>query len=112
MANSNGTEVYLRNHRGIYSDAITLTRNTPIQPLPSHPIPDNVAIVVKNNSGNPAGLQVLVDGRKISSNSYPLLPGDSIPYYVTDASALFVGVLGPFPAGVNEVIVNYTFEID
>jgi len=112
MAGANAQEVYVKNHRGINSDVLILTKNTPIYSLPAHDVPDNVAVVVKNNPGNPPGLQILIDGKKISETSYPLLPGDSIPYWVENTSRIYAGVVGPFPAGVDQVIVNFTHEID
>ena len=111
MASPNAREVYVANHRSLMANIVTLTPQQPIQPLPAQKIPDGVAVVVKSNPGNPTGSQILLDGKPITPTSFPLLPGDSIPYKEKDCSAIYVGVL-TFPPGVTSMIVNYTVEID
>jgi hypothetical protein len=111
MAGPNAREVYIANHRSLMANIVTLTPEQPNTHLPSQKVPDGVAVVVKSNPGNPPASQILVDGKPATPTSFPLLPGDSIPYYVDDCEKIFVSVL-TFPPGVTSLIVNYTVEID
>ena len=105
-------QVYISNHKSLYANTVTLTPDQPNQQIPAYLIPDDVGIAVKNDPVNPMGLLVRVDGKRVTSTSWPLVNGESIILRVTDASAVWVGVVGPFPTGVSQIIVDYVFEID
>ena len=110
MGNASGVQAYVENSNRPYANRVILTAQQPRQQLPALPIPNDRAIVLLANPGNPPLSIILVDGQQVSDTSFPLVPGQPLEYKVKDASSIYVGSLGPFPAG--GLIVNYTVEID
>ena len=114
MADNEGTaplvQAFIENSKKPYANVVILTAQQPRQQLPALHIPNDRAIVLMSNPGNPPLSIILVDGQQVSNTSYPLVPGQDVSYRVKDASSIFVGSVGPFPAG--GLIVNYTVEQD
>jgi len=108
--NTPGAQVFVENSNRPYANVVILTQQQPRQQLPALPIPNDRSIVIMSNPGNPPLSIVLVDGHQVSNTSWPLVPGQPVEYKVKDASSVFVGSVGPFPA--NGLIVNYTVEQD
>ena len=112
MVSSGPESVVVRNHKFIYADVVILTKSNPSRRIDDHPIPDSVAILIKNNPANPPNFVILVDRKPVTATSYPLLPNDNVSYLVENANCIWVGFQGALPAGVTQIIVNYTFEAD
>ena len=110
MAGPNAQEVFIVNHPKIYANTLTLTPNDPVQQLPASVVPDDVGVVVKSDPGNPATSIILVDGRRISVSSYPMVPNENTVLYPKNTDEIWVGARTPIPAA--GLVICFIHEMD
>lgn len=110
MASSKATEVFIKNHKRLVANTLLLTVSDPTQRLPASAVPDSVGVLVKSDPGNPVTSIILVDGVRISPNSYPLVPNEEKVFYVDDTSEIWVGSRTPIPA--NGLLICFIHESD
>jgi hypothetical protein len=108
---NNGTLVYTKNSRSGITKGVILTAAKPVYNLPNIIIPDGRAIVIKASPQNvPLSLILVVLGTTPDTadltNSYPLMPNESISYYLKNANTIWIGTT-MFPS-----TFFFTVEVD